>query len=77
MRPRSSRWLCLFFVCGGACLLALAARSYIAPPPGPRLTVPQSFFEIRDCAVKQKRDLVIPLYNTSAKPLRILGHGVC
>ena len=77
MRPRSGRWLCLFFVCAGACLFALAARSYFAPPAGPRLKVPQTFFEIRDCAVKQKCDVVIPLYNTSAEAVRILGHGLC
>ena len=45
MSTQSRRWLCLLLIFAGISLLALAARSYFAPPPGPRLRVPQTFFK--------------------------------
>ncbi len=77
MSMLSRQWLSSLLVFAGVCLLTLAVRSYFAPPLGPSLEVPQTEFEILDGFVNQKRDVVVVLINTSERPLRILGHGLC
>lgn len=77
MNSRWERWLS--WLCFGiaACLLGWA--SYFWFTPEPRLTVeaPETDFEITNCPVGQKRDVVLRLDNRSSHPLRVLGVTEC
>lgn len=77
MRHRSRRWSAVFLVFAGLSLLVIAGYSYFAPEPKPALEIVQTDIEVADCAVDQKREVVIHLYNRSNRSLRVLGLAEC
>lgn len=71
--------LLLLCILAGTCLVGWAAYSLFTPSTLPPLGLEAATTEIEvpGCVAGQAREVVIPLYNRSGQPLRVLGLAEC
>lgn len=77
MPTRFLSWVAPLLTVTGLCALITGATCYFMQPDRPALVVQQTALEIHDSVQGEVRDLALPVYNRSNRPVRMVGWTYC